>query len=222
MQLIIGNKNYSSWSLRSWLLLHHFNIKFTETKESLSSEQLSQRLNQYSPSNKVPVLLHNTEVIWDTLAIAEYVNEHLQGQAWPRQQNLRHYARCISAEMHSGFNHLRNAMPMNIRARRHVAITPYIQAEIDRIEHIFGIAREQHKKHGPWLAGTFSIADCMYAPVASRFKTYGITLEDSAQEYVDRIHGHPSMQQWVNDAMQETEIIPEDEAGEEVEQNIGL
>ena len=217
MQLVIGNKNYSSWSLRPWLLMSHFGVDFTEVSESLRADGLSQRLNNYSPSNRVPVLIDGDNSVWDSLAIGEYVNEqHLHGAGWPESPHLRAYARSLAAEMHAGFNALRNAMPMNIRANRRVAITPAVKRDLERIAQIFGEARLAHHAHGPWLAGRFSFADCMYAPVTSRLKTYGVSLGHNADEYVKMMHDLPAMQCWIAGALQETEIVPEDEAGEEV------
>ncbi len=218
MQLVIGNKNYSSWSLRPWLLLRHFGVDFTEVNESLRADGLSQRLNHYSPTNRVPVLIDGENSVWDSLAIAEYVNEqYLQGAGWPESPHLRAYARSLAAEMHSGFSALRNAMPMNIRATRRIVITPAVQRDLDRITHIFGEARLAHHANSPWLAGRFSFADCMYAPVTSRLTTYGVSLGSAADEYVKMIHDLPAMKCWIADAMQETDIVPEDEAGEDVE-----
>lgn len=217
MKLVIGNKNYSSWSLRPWLLLSHFGIDFTEVNESLRADGLSQRLNSYSPSNRVPVLIDGDNAVWDSLAIGEYINEqYLHGAGWPDSPHLRAYASSLAAEMHAGFSALRNAMPMNIRATRRVAITPAVQRDLDRIAQIFGQARLAHHANGPWLAGRFSYADCMYAPVTSRLKTYGVSLGYDADEYVQFVHSLPAMKSWIAGAMQETEIVPEDEAGEEV------
>ncbi|HSG61838.1 MAG TPA: glutathione S-transferase family protein [Pseudomonadales bacterium] len=217
MQLVIGNKNYSSWSLRPWLLLQHFGVPFEEIHESLNAEGLSQRLNSYSPSNRVPVLIEGHTAVWDSLAIGEYVIEqHLMGTGWPKDPHRRAYARSISAEMHAGFSALRNAMPMNIRAKRRVDISPEVQRDLYRIAQIFGDARRAHQASGAWLAGEFSFADCMYAPVASRLKTYGVSLGHAADEYVYMIHELPAMQRWIAGAMQETEVVPEDEAGEPI------
>jgi glutathione S-transferase len=216
MQLVIGNKNYSSWSLRPWLLLQHFGVPFEEINESLNANKLSQRLNRYSPSNRVPVLIDQHTVVWDSLAIGEYaIEQHLHGTGWPNDTHRRAYARSISAEMHAGFSALRNAMPMNIRAKRRVEISPAVQQDLDRIADIFGDARRTHHASGAWLAGEFSFADCMYAPVASRLRTYGVSLGHAADEYVYMIHELPAMQRWIAGAMQETDIVPEDEAGEE-------
>lgn len=216
MKLIIGNKNYSSWSLRSWLLLTHFELDFEEINVSLRSEELNARLGEYSPSQRVPVLEDGATRVWDTLAIAEYINEKLDGAAWPSKTQERAYARSISAEMHAGFTALRNAMPMNIRAKRGVELSQAVQRDLQRIEMIFGGTRLSYSTQGPWLAGAFSIADCMYAPVASRLKTYGISLNQQAEEYVEMIHELPAMKQWISAALAESEVIPEDEAGVDI------
>lgn len=217
MQLVIGNKNYSSWSLRPWLLMQHFGVTFEEINESLNANGLSQRLNSYSPSNRVPVLIDERTVVWDSLAIGEYlIEQHLNGIGWPNDAHRRAYARSISAEMHAGFSALRNAMPMNIRATRRVDISAAVQTDLTRIAHIFGEARRAHHANGAWLAGEFSFADCMYAPVASRLKTYGVSLGQAADEYVLMIHELPAMQRWISAAMTETEVVLEDEAGEPI------
>lgn len=218
MNLIIGNKNYSSWSLRPWLLLSHFELDFTETVESLCGQDLSQRLGTHSPSNRVPVLIDNKSTIWDSLAICEYVNEqYLQGTAWPADIRARAYARSISGEMHAGFSALRSAMPMNIRAKRRVDITADVAKDLARIEHIFGRDRLKYSADGPWLAGELSIADCMYAPVVSRLGTYGIALSNDAEAYIGAVNALPAMGNWIAAALKETEIVPEDEAGEMME-----
>jgi len=218
MHLVIGNKNYSSWSLRPWLLLSHFELDFTETVESLRAQDLSQRLSIHSPSNRVPVLIDNESTIWDSLAICEYVNEHyLHGKAWPADISARAYARSISGEMHAGFSALRSAMPMNIRAQRRVDITAEVAKDLARIEQIFGRDRLKYSADGPWLAGEFSIADCMYAPVVSRLGTYGMTLSNDAEAYIGAVNALPAMGNWIAAALKETEIVPEDEAGEVLE-----
>lgn len=212
MKLVIGNKNYSSWSLRPWLLLSHFNIEFDEIIESLRAQQLSQRLGQYSDSNKVPVLIDGELVVWDSLAICEYVNEaYLAGKGWPDSVAQRAKARALSAQMHSGFSALRNAMPMNCRARRVIDFSDAINSDIEQIEKIWSAQLAQHQ--GPWLFGEFSIADCMFAPVVMRFITYGVKVHPQAQRYMDTVVNSTAMKTWLAGAMQETEIVIEDEVG---------
>lgn len=212
LTLVIGNKNYSTWSLRPWLFLSAFNIEFTELNESLMDHELNKRLSQYSPTAKVPVLINNTVAVWDSLAICEYVNDaFLNGQGWPSDLTERAKARAITCEMHAGFNEVRSKMPMNIRAKRRIDSDPALEKDIQRIDKIFSDATPNG-----WLFDKFSIADCFFAPVALRFLTYGVSLSETATAYQERLLAHPSVQQWVKAALQETEIVPIDEAGEPV------
>lgn len=212
MQLVIGNKNYSTWSLRPWLLLDYFDVTFEEVLESLRPEQLSQRLGKYSASSKVPVLLDGDIAVWDSLAICEHISEQcLNGRGWPQALGNRALARSISAQMHSGFGAMRNEMPMNIRAKRRLELSDEAKSDVAQVQQLWqdSIA----KSGGPWLCGEFSIADCMFAPVAMRFITYGIELTPQAQAYVDKISGLPSMKKWIKAALLETEVVALDEAG---------
>lgn len=214
MKLVIGNKNYSSWSLRPWLLLSAFGVAFEEVQESLQQEGIKERFSKYSPSCKVPVLIDGDLHIWDSLAICEYVSEtYLNGHGWPGDKALRAEARAVTAEMHSGFSGLRNEMPMNCRATRQIEPSSAAQADISRIDQIWSQCTEQNAQLGPWLFGEFSIADCFFAPVASRFATYSTPLSPAAQAYADRLLNHESFVKWIEAAKEETEIVPEDEAG---------
>ncbi len=211
LKLVIGNKNYSTWSLRPWLLLTHFDVDFEEVNVSLNAAGLADRLGQFSPTRRVPVLVDGETTVWDSLAICEYVNEkYLDGRGWPQSLPQRARARAISAEMHAGFGAVRSALPMNIRARRRISITEDTRRDIARIESIWS------ERDGPWLCGEFSIADCMYAPVAMRFPTYNIELTPAAQAYAEQLRALPAMQRWVEAALAETEIVEEDEAGEDI------
>jgi len=207
--LVIGNKNYSSWSLRPWLLMHQFGIAFTEVRIALYTPESKQLIRQYSPSGKVPCLIDGALAVWDSLAIAEYLAErHLQLQLWPQDLALRAHARSISAEMHSGFTNLRTRMSMNCRGRfpghgRSVEVA----GEIDRIQRLWGECRERHGQAGPFLFGAFSIADAMYAPVVLRFRTYEVQLNPVSRAYADSILALPAMQQWLSEAQAETEVI---------------
>ncbi|MDX2494291.1 MAG: glutathione S-transferase family protein [Desulfuromusa sp.] len=214
MKLVIGNKNYSSWSLRPWLLLSAFNVEFAEIQESLVQEGIKERFAKYSPSCKVPVLLDGDLNIWDSLAICEYISEkYLQGKGWPEDIKRRAEARAICAEMHSGFMGLRNEMPMNCRASRKLEISTAATADISRIDAIWSFYTEQNSSLGPWLFGKFSIADCFFAPVAFRFSTYGASLSETAQKYLSLLLTHKNVVEWKEAAKAETEIIPRDEAG---------
>jgi len=212
--LVIGNKAYSSWSLRPWLLMRQAGIAFEELRLSLYTEGAKQKILQYSPTGKVPVLKDGGLAIWDSLAICEYLAEkHPEKQLWPADVAARAHARAISAEMHSGFTNLRSQMPMNVR--RQIpgrAKTPEAIAEIARIEAIWNDCRSHHGKRGPFLFGAFSIADAMYAPVVSRLHTYGVTLAEKAGEYAGAIHALPAMQEWIAGAHAEIEVNPQYES----------
>ncbi len=218
--LVIGNYNYSSWSMRPWLLLTAFGIEFRTEQESLrhlGSDDLTNRLRAWSPSARVPVLIDKGITLWDSLAICEYVSERLlDGKGWPADTEARAYARCVAAEMHSGLSDLRNEMPMNIRARRRVEPSDGCLRDIERVMTIWGEGQERFGSQGPWLAGEFSIADCMYAPVVMRFRTYGVGLDDAAAAYAARLGQHPAVTAWMALAAQETEIVDEDEAGDPI------
>ena len=209
--LVIGNKAYSSWSLRPWLLMKQAGIGFEEVRLSLYAEDAKRKLLQHSPTGKVPVLKDGDLTVWDSLAICEYLAErHPEKQLWPAQPAARARARSISAEMHSGFANLRSQMPMNVR--REIpgrARTPDVAAEVARIEAIWNECRGRHGADGPFLFGAFSIADAMYAPVASRFRTYGVALAGAGTQYVAAIHALPAMREWIAGAHAEAEVNPQ-------------
>ncbi|WP_415905550.1 glutathione S-transferase family protein [Neptuniibacter sp. QD48_55] len=218
MQLIIGNKNYSSWSLRAWLMLKAFDVEFDELKINLFTDEFYETLKQHTPVAKVPVLLDDELNVWDSLAICEYVNErYLEGAAWPSDVSERAKARAIVSEMHSGFNALRNEMPMNCRAKRAIELSPAAQQDILRMDALWAELRATHQHSGPWLFGSFTIVDVFFAPAVLRFVTYGIELSPQSSAYMQTVLQHPALQAWVNDALQETEVVEEDEAGEPVE-----
>jgi glutathione S-transferase len=213
--LVIGNKNYSSWSLRGWLAVKKSGVEFEERLLHLDTAEFFDEIADLSPVRKVPVLWHGGRCIWDSLAIAEYANEVFAGGTMlPADPQERGWARAICAEMHSGFNELRSAIPMNIRASgRKVEMTPALEKDIGRAFTIWQDCREAHADKGPWLFGEFSIADVMYAPVAMRLPTYGIELPPVAQAWFDTLRGDPAMQEWIAAALEETEIVEADEAG---------
>ncbi len=214
MRLVIGNKNYSSWSLRPWLLLAAFNIPFDEVQESLRAEGIRERFLQYSAAAKVPVLTDGDLTVWDSLAICEYVSEnYLQGKGWPDDRAARAEARSVVAEMHSSFSALRSEMPMNCRSLRTLEPSSEALKDIARIDAIWCECRIKYNHLGPWLFGEFSIADCFYAPVALRFSTYAVTLSNTAQQYATTLQNHEKLIEWISAAQRETEIIPADEAG---------
>ncbi|MBE9062191.1 glutathione S-transferase family protein [cf. Phormidesmis sp. LEGE 11477] len=217
MKLIIGNKNYSSWSLRAWMLLSKFDIQFEEVLESLERENsrgtLTERLKQYSPTGRVPVLIDQEITVWDSLAICEYISEkYLSGEGWPAKASLSAEARSVCAEMHAGFVGLRNELPMNCRARRKVDPSAAALQDIARIDAIWSGRMERNPD--TWLFEKFSIADCFYAPVVMRFKTYDIALSALATQYQNFFLKDVTLQKWVEAGKAETEVLPEDEAGE--------
>lgn len=223
LTLLIGNKNYSSWSLRPWLVLHAFGVDFEEIQIKLMTEEAKPTLKKYSPTGKVPVLIDETQNdrqhIWDSLSIAEYANEHfIEAEAWGVNPAM---ARSIVCEMHAGFFGLRNDMPMNIRATRKITPSQKCLADILRVDTLFIQLREKYASHGDYLFGDFSIADAFYAPVVYRFRTYaehsGIELSDTTHAYCQTMLAHPSMQAWEKEALKEKGIIVMvDEAGVDV------
>lgn len=215
MQLFIGNKNYSTWSLRAWYLLSKFNISFTELQLVLDTPEFYEALESKFPVQKVPALIDAELTVWDSLAICEYINDaYLNGAAWPSEIAQRAKARSLAAEMHSGFVALRNEMPMNIRAKRHVELSEQAKKDIARIDEIF--SAQQQSYPNAWLFGEFSIVDAMFAPVVLRFKTYQVELSHAAQAYCQHVLSCPVMQSWISEALKETDIVDCDEAGEEI------
>ncbi len=213
--LVIGNKNYSSWSLRAWLALRKAGADFEERRLNLDTPQFEEEIGDLSPTRCVPVLWHDARCIWDSLAIAEYANEQFAGGAlWPQEPGARVLARSASAEMHAGFPVLRGSMPMNCRARdRVVEQPPALQQEIGRIFSLWAQCREAAPTSGPWLLGDFSIADAMFAPVAMRFNTYRLDLPAIVAEYVATVTGDEDVAQWMRDGAAESEVIEADEVG---------
>jgi len=215
-KLVIGNKNYSTWSLRSWFLLAEAGIDFEEERLALDTEGFASKVAQYSPNCRVPVLILDGQPIWDTMAIAETVAERWPGKKlWPSDANARAHARSICAEMHSGFSVLREAMPMNCRAMgRKVALPDELTADIDRVLAIWSDCHRKYRSGGDWLFGEFGVADAMYAPVVLRFRTYGINLPQSAVAYPERLLQSDVLQDWLAAAESETEVIESDEIGQ--------
>jgi glutathione S-transferase len=209
LTLIIGNKNYSSWSLRPWLLLKQAGIPFREQYLPLRSEAWQTQIRDLSPSGKVPALIHGDIRVWDSLAICEYLAERFPDKnLWPAAFAARAEARSVSAEMHSGFQALRQNMFMNIRRRMPTrGRTPESLADIERIVAIWNGCRARYASGGPFLFGAFSIADAMYAPIALRFETYAVKTEGAAGDYARSLLALPAMQEWVTAARAETEQL---------------
>jgi glutathione S-transferase len=213
LTLVIGNKNYSSWSLRPWLFMKHQGIAFNEILIPLDTPSTRENIDKYGPSGRVPVLRTGELAIWDSLAICEYIAE-LTGGGWPQDPAMRAVARSVSAEMHSGFSNLRTLWPMNARARnRRTALTAALEADVERIDEIWNDCRARFGAGGPWLFGEYSIADAMYAPVALRFNTYGASISQAARWYIASVLEDAAMQEWLAAAKQETWSYPGSEVG---------
>lgn len=211
--LIIGNKNYSSWSLRPWILLRHLELPFEEELIPLYGAESRARIAQYSPAGRVPVLRHGDITIWESIAIGEYLCE-LTGNGWPLDPAVRAQARTVSAEMHAGFGSLRAQWPMNARAiGRRTPMTAGLRADIERIDALWSDCRQRFGAHGPWLFGDYSLADAMYAPVALRFRSYGATLSAPAMAYLETVLQDPPLQQWLAAAALEPWSIAYSEVG---------
>jgi glutathione S-transferase len=220
LKLAIGNKNYSSWSMRPWVLLRHFAIPFEERMLRFDSFEpgsgFKQAVSALSPVAKVPVLLHGDLVVWDTLAIAEYLAEYAdenfpEHALWPRDQAQRARARSLCAEMHAGFGALRNACPMNIEASlpevgaRVLADQPAVAADLARLVEMWTGALAA--SGGPFLFGGFSIADAMYAPVVARLRSYALPVPAAVAGYIDRVWASPGVAAWVQDALAEHDFL---------------
>ncbi|UCH75900.1 MAG: glutathione S-transferase family protein [Rhodospirillales bacterium] len=217
MTLVIGNRNYSSWSLRAWLVMRMAGLAFDEVVIPLDEPDTRRLILEHSPAGRVPVLRHGDITIWDSLAICEYVAERVPGaRLWPETVAARAEARSISAEMHAGFAALRETLPMNVRADRPgVALGSDVEADIERILAIWRTCRRRFAANGPFLFGRFSIADAMYAPVASRFTTYRVPMGSIEREYAGTVLGLPAMREWAAAAADEPWVIAAEEVGEE-------
>ena len=216
-RLILGNKNHSSWSLRAWLCLRKCSIEFDEIVLPLDTPEFKARIVELSPSGRVPVLWHKGLAVWDSLAICEYANDAFaDGRLWPEDISSRGLGRSMVAEMHSGFTHLRNKMPMNCRVvNRHVSVDADLQGDIDRVCVLWSLALADHAQIGPWLLGEFSITDAMFAPVVMRFRNYGVVVPDAVKAYCEHVLADADMQCWVEEALKETWVVAADEAGSE-------
>lgn len=208
--LIIGNKNYSSWSMRPWVVLTAFDIPFKEIRVLLDQPNTAADIAQYTGSGRVPVLLDADIAIWDSLAICEYLAEQFPDRGlWPARTDARAIARSISAEMHSGFTGLRSAMSMDIRGSYPgQGRTPEAQGDIGRICEIWEECLAEFGHH-EFLFGDFSIADAFYAPVVMRFRSYQVPLAPALQAYADRVAAHPAVARWISEALAEKEVLPD-------------
>jgi glutathione S-transferase len=215
LTLVIGNKNYSSWSLRPWLAMKQAGVAFDETNIVLDRPETHEKILRYSPSGRVPCLIDGDLTVFDSLAICEYINEKVSerdggaAMLWPRDVKARAQARSVVAEMHAGFAALRTYMPMDIRSRdaakgQAALRIPEVAADVARIHSVWSDCLAQG---GPMLFGSFSIADAFYAPVVTRFATYGVKLSPLLAAYSESVLGLPPMQQWIAAAKAEPETI---------------
>ena len=210
LKLVIGNKNYSSWSMRPWLALKACGIAFDEVLIPLyTGDADKQRILDFTRSGKVPVLVDGDVTVWDSLAIIEYAAERFpQARLWPEDRAGRAHARSISAEMHSGFAALRNECGMNLhRPVGAIALSSEARADIARIQQIWTECRERFGKAGPFLFGSFSAADAMFAPVVHRFRIYAIAVSPEVRDYMAAMISLPAFQQWTSAGLAETLLI---------------
>ena len=210
LKLVIGNKNYSSWSMRPWLALRANNIAFDEVFIPLyTGEADKQRILNFTHSGKVPALIDGDVTIWDSLSIIEYVAERFpETRLWPEDRARRAHARSISAEMHSGFAALRNECGMNLhRPIGAIPLSADARANVTRIQEIWIECRERYGKLGPYLFGAFGAADAMFAPVVHRFRTYAIAVAPEVQAYMETMMSLPAFQQWTRAGVAETLVI---------------
>ncbi len=214
--LVIANKLYSSWSLRPWLMLSELGVEFDEIMVRLDDAGTSEALRRYSPAAKAPVLIDGDQTVWDSLAIMEYLSERYGlGRVWPAEPVPRALARCLSAEMHSGFPALRSGCPMNLG--KHYAFRdrgPGVARDAARIVEAWRDARARFGRDGPFLFGAFTAADAMFAPVVTRLDTYGFPVEPDTRAYMDAVLGLASFGRWKEAALAETWSVREDEVDE--------
>jgi glutathione S-transferase len=204
--LYIGNKNYSTWSLRAWVLLRGAGIPFREQMISLYTSDTPPRIRAVSPTGRVPCLHDGDVVVWDSLAIAEYLAERHPG-LWPVDATARAWARCVSAEMHSGFADLRNEYSMDVRLREVRVPSPAVSADIARIDAIWREGRERFGRGADYLCGTFGVVDAFWCPVAFRFRSYGVAPDGASGTYLRALLTLPAMVEWAAAAANEREVI---------------
>jgi glutathione S-transferase len=213
LRLIIGNKNYSSWSFRPWLAMKVAGIDFVEMLISLEAADFKDRVRAVSPAGRVPVLIDGDTVIWESLAILEYLADKFPAAGvWPKQANAKAHARAVASEMHAGFQGLRRHLPMNMwRPVRPRVLDDAAKIDAARIEAIWSECRSKFGDGGPFLFGAFGAADAMYAPVVSRFHTYGVEVGADARAYMEAIMALPAFVAWREAARREPWVLPHDE-----------
>lgn len=208
IKLVIGNKNYSPWSMSPWLLLNMFNVEFEEIRVALYQDDTVEKLGPYSPSLKVPVLLDKEITVWDSLAICEYISaEILGGSGWPLHVRKRASARSVCAELHADFPNLKRDWPLNCKASVKLIPSAATANEIARIDAIWCCCRSKFGENGQYLFGRFSIADCMFAPMAIIFNAYGAELSNEARRYVSTLLANPFIQKWIAEARLENDPL---------------
>jgi glutathione S-transferase len=209
LKIVVGNKNYSSWSLRGWLMVKKTRQPFEEVVIGLDRPDTAENIKQYSPSGRVPVLLSGNLTVWDSLAIGEYLAEtYPAANLWPKDVEARAVARSISAEMHSGFVALRTHCPMKMKERIQQDTPQEALDDAARVAAVWGSTRERYGSSGKFLFGAFSIADAMFAPVVSRFRTYQLPLAGPAAAYAEAVWNDPDFQMWYEAARSETLRVP--------------
>jgi len=213
MKLILGNKNYSSWSLRPWIAMRNAGITFEEEVIPLYEAGSAERILKYSPTGKVPVLVDGDITVWESLAILEYVAEKFpNAELWPSDLKARAHARAISAEMHAGFVPLRRQCPMNMRREsRPLELTAEVVANVRRIEEIWTDTRARFGQSGPFLFGAFGAADAMYAPIVSRFASYAIEVGAVSEAYMQAVMALPAWIEWRDAGFAESWVMPNNE-----------
>ena len=214
LTLVIGNKNYSSWSLRPWLALRQSGVPFVERNMDIEDPAAREEIRRVNPAGRVPALLHGDLLVWDSLAICEYAAETFRdARLWPADRNARAQARSACAEMHSGFQAMRGAMPMNVRrSAPGRGRADGVDGDVARITQLWQQCRKEHGAGGDMLFGRFSIADAFFAPVVSRFRTYGVDLDPVSQAYADAVWALPAMREWAAAAASEPAAIAKYEA----------
>jgi glutathione S-transferase len=212
--LVIGNCNYSSWSLRAWFALRHLDFRFREERLALDTPEFPAQIRRYSAAARVPVLLDGGVEIWDSLSICAWAVERTGRWAWPEAVDARAHARSAVAEMHSGFAALRAELPMNVRARgRRVVLSAAAAADVERTIGLWCEARTRFAGDGPWLYGSWSLADAFFVPVALRFRTYGIAVPELCWPWLEQLFADPHLAEWCARSEAEPEILPHEEVG---------
>lgn len=210
--LIIFNKKYSSWSLRPWLVLKYFGIPFDEKIIWIRKPDTAEKVAPWSPSGRLPAFHYRDVVVWDSLAICEFLADRFpEKPLWPADATERALARCMCAEMHAGFTALRTQLPMNCTQNRTLKLSAEVQADVTRIQNLWRQCREKSEPLGNFLFGNFGIVDAFFAPVVIRFKTNGVPMDAACQAYTDAIWNLPEMQDWIKAGQAESEVVPENE-----------